>query len=91
MQSRSQELETKVSNLVSQVQAQAALEECWSRLEAELKASVLQQQAELAKAKAALAAEGLSLRRAKEQFQSTLSRIMKEMDGDRVGPENGKA
>lgn len=81
LQLRSKDLEEQVADLTSQVSTQLTVEEARRRREAEFEASFLNQQAEIAKAKASLAADQAQVQRARDRMQSALKLVLQELNG----------
>ena len=81
LQVRSKDFEEQVGDLTGQLGNQVAMEESRRRREAELEACVLNQQAEIAKAKAAVAVDEANVRRARDRMQSTLRMVLEELQG----------
>lgn len=81
LQLRSKDLEEQLGDLTSQVSTQLAVEESRRRREAELEACVLNQQAEITKARATLAADQAQVQRARERMQSALNLMLQELNG----------
>lgn len=83
LQLRAKDLEQELTEMSNQLSTQAVLEQSRRRHEAELEACMLQQQAELANAKAALAKEDAAIKRAREKIQSALCRVIHDLDSEK--------
>jgi hypothetical protein len=86
LQARTKDLEEQLTDLTNQISAQLAIDVSRRRREAELEACVRNQQEEIAKTKAALAADGANIRRARERMQTTLSRVLEELQAQNGAP-----
>ncbi len=82
LQLRSKDLEEQLADLTSQVSTQLTVEEARRRREAEFEASVLNQQAEITKVKASLAADQAHVQRARDRIQSALKLVLQELNGE---------
>ena len=81
---RARELEEQLGDLTSQVTTQSAIEQSRRRREAELEACIVEQQAQIANAKAAVAAEGVSMQRTRERIHFALCRVIQELNTDKA-------
>lgn len=84
LQQRASELEEQVNDLSSQLTTQAVIEQSRRRRESELEACIVEQQAQIANSKAALAAEGAAMQRTRERIHFALCRVIQELTDDKA-------